>query len=438
MIDLAKAEDVGIYPETKHPTYFDSIGLSLEEPLVRVLRANGLDRRSADVFVQSFEVSNLQELSRELRVPLVQLTSATGRPYDFTADGDPRTYADLTTPSGLRWVARYADGLGPDKNQIVPRDSANRLLAPTSLVADAHRAGLQVHPYTFRPENNFLSADHRAGNPASPRRSTCAHAATSRPSSSSSTSWASTACSPTTPTPRSRCAARCSAAERGVRGRQTPGFYSCRPLARLRTMPSSTLATVSHASTADSSVSKMSFQRITIIGSMPATNRSGDRGALDPVGLVLEPVDLDQLRADVEPVAQPAQARGDLLGGGHEHLGHRLRLLHRRLDGVERELVGGLLGEVDDVVERAGQRVHVGGVEVRAAAAALGQPVQDVVDDPVALLLAQQDVAREPGLLGEVREQVAQQQRGALDVAPGLLEERQQFGVGPGPAQRHA
>ena len=168
VIDLAKREGVGIYPETKHPTYFDSIGLSLEEPLIRTLRANGLDKPNADVFVQSFEVSNLRELNRELRVPLVQLTSATGRPYDFTATGDPRTYADLTTPSGLRWVARYADGLGPDKSQIVPRDAQNRLLAPTSLINDAHRAGLLVHPYTFRPENNFLAADHREGNPASP------------------------------------------------------------------------------------------------------------------------------------------------------------------------------------------------------------------------------------------------------------------------------
>jgi glycerophosphoryl diester phosphodiesterase len=166
VIDLAKREKVGIYPETKHPTYFDSVGLSLEEPLVRALRRNGLDRRDAKVFVQSFEVSNLRELSRELKVPLVQLTSASGRPYDFTLKEDPRTYADLTTPSGLKWVARYADGLGPDKAQIVPRDGDNRLLAPTSLVRDAHRAGLQVHPYTFRPENNFLAADHREGNPA--------------------------------------------------------------------------------------------------------------------------------------------------------------------------------------------------------------------------------------------------------------------------------
>ena len=168
VIDLAKREGVGIYPETKHPTYFDSIGLSLEEPLIKTLRRNGLDRRNAPVFVQSFEVSNLRELSRKLKVKLVQLTSATGQPYDFTVKGDPRTYADLTTPSGLRWIARYADGLGPDKNQIVPRDADNRLLAPTSLVRDAHRAGLVVHPYTFRPENEFLPEDFRQGNPDHP------------------------------------------------------------------------------------------------------------------------------------------------------------------------------------------------------------------------------------------------------------------------------
>jgi glycerophosphoryl diester phosphodiesterase len=168
VIDVAEREGVGIYPETKHPTYHDSIGLSLEEPLVAALKANGLDKPSSPVFVQSFEVANLKALSRMIRVPLVQLTGARGRPYDFTASGDPRTYADLTSRQGLREVARYADGLGPEKGQIVPRDAHNRLTAPTTLVDDAHRAGLVVHPYTFRPESEFLPEDFREGDPSSP------------------------------------------------------------------------------------------------------------------------------------------------------------------------------------------------------------------------------------------------------------------------------
>jgi glycerophosphoryl diester phosphodiesterase len=168
VIDLAKREGVGIYPETKHPTYFDAEGLSLEEPLLATLKANGLDKPSSKVFIQSFEVSNLQELAGKTKLPLVQLTSASGQPFDFTAKGDPRTYADITSPSGLREVAKYADGLGPDKNQIVPRDAQNRLKQPTSLVDDAHRAGLVVHPYTFRPENEFLPEDFRQGDPSNP------------------------------------------------------------------------------------------------------------------------------------------------------------------------------------------------------------------------------------------------------------------------------
>src|SRR5215510_14577075 len=68
VISLAKREGVGIYPETKHPTYFDRLGLSLEEPLVAALRANGLDRKQAPVFIQSFEVSNLKELNRLTKV----------------------------------------------------------------------------------------------------------------------------------------------------------------------------------------------------------------------------------------------------------------------------------------------------------------------------------------------------------------------------------
>jgi glycerophosphoryl diester phosphodiesterase len=168
VIDLAKRAGVGIYPETKHPTYFRGIGLPLEEPLLATLRANGLDRSDAPVFIQSFEVGNLQRLHEMTEVPLVQLVDAQGKPFDFVVSGDPRTYADLVTPAGLREIARYASGIGPNKSLIVPRDSANRLQQPTSLVRDAHRAGLVVHPWTFRNENTFLPADFRQGDPASP------------------------------------------------------------------------------------------------------------------------------------------------------------------------------------------------------------------------------------------------------------------------------
>jgi glycerophosphoryl diester phosphodiesterase len=168
VIDLARSNDVGIYPETKHPSYFDGIGLSLEEPLVATLDRNGYTKRGSPVFVQSFEVSNLKELNRMTRVPLVQLISDVGKPFDFVLAGDPRTYADLATPAGLREIAGYADGAGANKNLIVPRDSANRLLSPTTFVQDAHRAGLVVHPWTFRRENSFLPQDFREGNPSSP------------------------------------------------------------------------------------------------------------------------------------------------------------------------------------------------------------------------------------------------------------------------------
>jgi glycerophosphoryl diester phosphodiesterase len=168
VIRLAKQHHVGIYPETKHPTYFDSIDLSLEEPLVRALNASGYRGRNARVFIQSFEVANLKALRRMTRVPLVQLVDATGKPYDFVVAGDPRTYADLVTPAGLAEIATYARGLGANKNLIVPRDTANRLQPPTTLVRDAHRAGLVVHTWTFRRENEFLPEDFRQGDPDSP------------------------------------------------------------------------------------------------------------------------------------------------------------------------------------------------------------------------------------------------------------------------------
>ncbi|MEV4658114.1 glycerophosphodiester phosphodiesterase [Micromonospora sp. NPDC049301] len=169
VIDLARTEGrargraIGIYPETKHPSYFASIGLALEEPLVRVLRQNKLSHRDAPVFIQSFETANLRKLNRMIDVNLAQLLDATGRPYDFTVAGDTRTYQDLAKPAGLKWIAAYADGIGANKNLIVPRDASGALLAPTSVVRDAHREGLLVHSWTFRAENQFLPVDFRIG-----------------------------------------------------------------------------------------------------------------------------------------------------------------------------------------------------------------------------------------------------------------------------------
>ena len=170
VIDLAKraskeyGRPIGIAPETKHPTYFDSIGLSLEEKVVQTLRRNGLDNRGSGVYLQSFEEANLRELRNRfhLKVHLVQLTGATGQPYDHVASGDPETYAQMTTPAGLKEMSTYADVLGPDKAQIFPRDAAGNTGAPTTLVADAHDAGLKVVPYTFRAENQFLPLQYRS------------------------------------------------------------------------------------------------------------------------------------------------------------------------------------------------------------------------------------------------------------------------------------
>jgi len=148
---------VGAYIETKHPTYFDGLGLSLEEPLRADLRAAHLDGRRAPVFVESFGV----------RVPLVQLLAATGAPADLVAAGDPRSYSDLSTAAGLAGIAEYADAVGPDKSQVLPVRPDGTLGEPTSFVPDAHAVGLLVHPYTFRNENDFLPAAlQEGGDPA--------------------------------------------------------------------------------------------------------------------------------------------------------------------------------------------------------------------------------------------------------------------------------
>lgn len=164
VVKLALDHGVGVYPETKHPTYFDSVGLSLEEPLLDVLNRY----RVRKAYIQSFETANLRELRGRTRLPLIQLITFGGAPYDWVAAGNTRTYDDMVTPDGLREVARYANGIGVDTRRVVPQDATGNTLAPTTLVADAHRRRLDVHVWTVRNENSQLPADFRLGDPASP------------------------------------------------------------------------------------------------------------------------------------------------------------------------------------------------------------------------------------------------------------------------------
>jgi glycerophosphoryl diester phosphodiesterase len=159
---------VGLVPELKHSTYFRSIGLPLEEPFVKTLRRNGIDNRRGKVTVQSFEISNLTVLDRQLPgVPLVQLLGAkTDKPGDVLAAGGSTTYAQMATTGGLREIERYADVASPSKDYIVPRDAAGFSQPPTTFIRDAHAAGLDVVAYTFRAENSFLPTELRSDRPA--------------------------------------------------------------------------------------------------------------------------------------------------------------------------------------------------------------------------------------------------------------------------------
>lgn len=171
VIDLAKQKSaeigrtIGIYPETKHPTYFQSINLALETPIIAILKASGYTTSDDPVFIQSFEVENLKQLSQMTDLHLVQLLGEGDKqPYDFVVKGDSRTYADLNAPEALAKIAEYADGIGPYKHLIVPVDKDKKLQHATSLIDDAHAAGLIVHAWTFRNEERYLTPDYN-GNP---------------------------------------------------------------------------------------------------------------------------------------------------------------------------------------------------------------------------------------------------------------------------------
>jgi glycerophosphoryl diester phosphodiesterase len=165
IIALAKAKSeeagrtIGLYPETKHPTYFASIGLPHEKPLLAALEKAGYTEVGDPVFIQSFEVGNLIALSGKTKLRLIQLADAEGGP----ADRPGTSYAQMLSDEGLRAISSYAAGIGPAKDLIIRRTVFGGLDGSTGLVARAHAAGLKVHPWTFRAENYFLPLSLRNG-----------------------------------------------------------------------------------------------------------------------------------------------------------------------------------------------------------------------------------------------------------------------------------
>ena len=176
VVDLARRESrrhgrtVGIYPETKHPTFHQTLSppLPLEARLVRVLKRNGLNKRKAPVFIQSFEQANLKQLNTMTPVRLVQLvdandTDANGnptfappfdRPYDWTVAGRTDLFSHFATNAGLDEIKTYADGIGPWKVYIIPTTGGGGgdVKPPTDLIQRAHARGLVVHTWTFRDD----------------------------------------------------------------------------------------------------------------------------------------------------------------------------------------------------------------------------------------------------------------------------------------------
>ena len=169
VIELAEAnykktgKIIGLYIETKHPTYFKNHNLAMEDALLKTLAKYKYTSDIAPVYLQSFEVSNLKYLKDQLdlhktikHVQIIQLYDAkTSQPADFVESGETKTYADLATAQGLKDVAKYANGVGPSKGYILNFNDKGSVQT-TSFISDAHTAGLKVHPYTFRPENNYL------------------------------------------------------------------------------------------------------------------------------------------------------------------------------------------------------------------------------------------------------------------------------------------
>ena len=155
---------IGVYPETKHPSYFASLGLHFDEQMLEALNRHGYSKRNDPICLQSFEVANLKALRRRTDLPLVQLVAPTGQPFDFTLAGDKRTYLDLLTDAGLAEIATYADAIGPHKWMVVQFGPEGR--KDTGLARRARAAGLGIHVWTLRAENEFLPPELRSSGDA--------------------------------------------------------------------------------------------------------------------------------------------------------------------------------------------------------------------------------------------------------------------------------
>jgi glycerophosphoryl diester phosphodiesterase len=160
VVDLAKAESnrlgrtIGTYPEMKHPSYFARAGLPIEGRLADALKKNGLDSATAPVFVQCFEVAPLKTFMTLSKARRVMLVSQGPSPVD------------VSSPAGMKAIAAFANGLGPEWPLVVGIDQASDggvIVTPRSLVANAKDAGLEVHPWTVRAENAFLPKALRKG-----------------------------------------------------------------------------------------------------------------------------------------------------------------------------------------------------------------------------------------------------------------------------------
>ncbi|HEX7852900.1 MAG TPA: glycerophosphodiester phosphodiesterase [Sphingobium sp.] len=171
VIDFTAAESaargrvIGIVPELKHSTYFTKVGLPLEDRFLAVLAAHDYTVKNP-VEIQSFETANLRylrgKIGRPANVRLMQLVGDPGMvPPDVAAAGGATTYGEIMSPKGLKALAAHADVLAPQVRAVIPLDASGRLGQPTSIVKDAHDAGLLIRIWTFRPENRFLAADFR-------------------------------------------------------------------------------------------------------------------------------------------------------------------------------------------------------------------------------------------------------------------------------------